>query len=153
MTDEQWREFLGWAEVVRAHLDLDAEENDYKRELARKLAHVREQFLSDTEGWAKSLVKSIRGTNLLHWRTLQKLQAGATEHPDSFAEAVGTLWSSEQPQMQDLRAFEAPLRRAVSDLAPGNIPGFGSLLLMARDPENWPPYRAEPVVASGSVQS
>jgi len=143
--DSRWDDFMGWAGMVAAAIDLEQEEHAYKRALSSRLQEARAGFLADRGGWVDELVGAIQGTNLLHWRTLRRIKEGASERPDAFARAVGTLWSENHVDADSLASFEDPIREAVDAATPGNVVALGSLLLMARDAGAFPPYRATPV--------
>lgn len=143
MTDEQWGEFIRWAQVIAPRADLEREEHEYKRTTARRLSQARQQLLDGDPGWTTTLVRSLQGTNLLDWRTVGQLATVAKEGPDRLAESLLVMWDGE-PTEDSIDAFEEAIR-SVLEITPGNVVGLGSLLLMARDPERFPPYRPTPV--------
>lgn len=145
MSDEQWSEFGRWAGVVADRTDLDALEHDYKRKVALKLASSREQYLAGDDAWSQTLVGALQGTNLIHWMTVSQIKKAATSSRSEFRRAVGVLWRDDVADPPALDEFEACLKAAFPAVSPGNVTALASLLLMGRDPEGFPPYRAEPV--------
>lgn len=145
LTDHDWDDFVRWARTVADAVDLDREEHGYKRAMAARLGAARRLFLENDEGWYESLLSALQSTNLLHWRTVSRFREAASERPEALAAAIGVLWGDVDAGADDLAAFEEPIREAVDSITPGNIVALGALLLMARDPEAFPPYRTTPV--------
>jgi len=141
-----WDEFLHWARRMSDEVDIDTEERNYKLDLAQRLAAVREQLLADDPEWSTAFLAVLNPSkqNLLHWRFVQNNVRPAThDHVDAIREAILLLWSG-APAVESLDAFTAKYR-SVATISPGNATALGALLLMARDPASYPPYRPEPL--------
>lgn len=140
-----WDELLSWGRVLTGVVDLDEGEHSYKRSLAARMQRVRSQFLERADGWTGELVTELESTNLLNWRLTYQVRGAASERPGALAAAVATVWEMNEADASALGRFEPAVREAVPAIAPGNVVAFGSILLMARDPSRFPPYRPSPV--------
>src|SRR5690625_2014981 len=140
-----WDSFVRWARVVEGSIDLESVENEYKRTTAVQLAAARQQLLDGEEGWAPMLVEALRRTNLLHWRSVARIDEAATERPAAFEAAVRVIWDEVDVDAATLGTFDGPIRAAVDGITPGNVVALGAILLMARDVSAFPPYRTTPV--------
>lgn len=142
-----WDEFLHWARRMSDEVDTDTEEYNYKRDLAQRLATVREQLLGGDPGWSTALLAELNPSkqNLLHWRFVQNnVRPAIQDHEDVIREAILLLWGGGAPAVESLDDFTAKYR-SVATVSPGNATALGALLLMARDPGKYPPYRPEPL--------
>ncbi len=153
-----WDEFVRWAKRFADVVDLDANERAYKVELAERLAGVRDQVLGEMPGWERAFHAALRSTNLLDWRTPGRLATAMEADRDQIHRALTAFWEGD-PDPSRLDALVADLRKVASDLYPGSLTAVGSLLLMARQPDRFPPFRAEAtqkwarLVSAGKVPS
>lgn len=145
MSGKDWETFADWAVRVNETADLAKHEHSYKRNFANKLAKVREEFVAGDISWRTSLVQALQGTNLLHYMTVSKVKTAAAERPAEFDAAVAVFWSGGMPSVDVFPNFEPLIKNAIEGLTPGNVTALGALLLMGRDAEQFPPYRATPV--------
>ncbi|GAA5189794.1 hypothetical protein GCM10023346_05310 [Arthrobacter gyeryongensis] len=140
-----WTRFIEFAGKFIETVDLHAEENDYKKELAAKLTAVRTELLAGDPVWHPHFIRALRTTNLVNYRTI-----GAMDKLDDASsknlETLLTLFWSGESQTEKLNALVGGLKELNSrELSDGIATGVGSVLLMAVDPTEYPPYRPEAV--------
>jgi hypothetical protein len=147
-TAGSWAAFMSWAARIAESLDLDAQEREYKVQVAARLADVRRAFLAGDVGWVDALWSVLRDrsapANWLNWRFVADLKESATADEDSFARAVSALWDDSPDPVARLATFDVEMIE-LGSFTPGNRLALGSTLLMARDVTKWPPYNARPV--------
>lgn len=144
-TSDAWSRLLHWSRAVANDINIDEEERDYKLELAQRLAGVRSQVVDDNPAWPGELRKALTSSNLLNQYFLMPLIEKLKQDRHSMREALVVIWTPE-PSPELLAPF-AEMLAAVpgSKFSPGNVLALGSLLLMARDPGQFPPFRANAV--------
>ena len=147
--ESPWGEFIKRAQRYLKTGQLDAEENNYKREIGRKLAAVRELLLSDpvADGdWRAHLKQAVsdRANNLIDPRFVKPdLIKWLDEHSDDAVRALQSLWAPDAQQIeQRVQAMVAPLSTFLQ--TKGARANVISVLLMGMDTEGYPPYRARP---------
>lgn len=126
MAQEQWDQFLHWARVVAGAIDLEAKELNYKRETAARLSQARKEFLDGDASWSTNIVGALRGTNLLHWRSVGRIERAAKERSEAFSAAVGVLWNRADVDASALSEFDGPIREAAEGITPGNVVALGA---------------------------
>jgi 5-methylcytosine-specific restriction protein B len=137
-----WDEVLAFSKLFVQQVDLAHEEREYKLQLASGLMKAREQLLDGQRQWFETLRREISRTNLVNQYFMMALIKAETEHPDALGNAVRDFWSG-TPTPEHLDKLEHELRELNSvRLSSGGAVGFGSLLLMAMEPEKYPPFRA-----------
>ena len=140
-----WNSFIEFAGKFIDTVDLDAEENRDKKELAAKLAGVRTELLAGDPAWHPHLVRALRTTNLVNYRTIGALDKLDDASTHSLQTLLTQFWSG-KPETEKLNALVAGLRELnARELSDGIATGVGSVLLMAVDPTQFPPYRPEAV--------
>jgi hypothetical protein len=149
---DKWQQFMHWAARLAASVDLDANERAYKVEMAKRLDAVRPLVLADDPAWPERLKSALNYGNLLDSFFKTALFNELREHAAEIRDAVLKLWESESdPALFD--QFQTDLR-AISQqrsYTGGNSTALGSILLMARDLGQFPPYRPTPVVKAGQL--
>jgi len=140
-----WTPFIEFAGKFIETIDLDAEENNYKKDLAAGLSAVREELLIGDPDWHTHFIRALRTTNLVNYRTI-----GAMDKLDDVSlqrlQSLLTNFWSENPGTQKLNDLVAGLKELNSrELSDGIATGVASLLLMAMEPIEFPPYRPEAV--------
>ncbi|MET4145487.1 AAA family ATPase [Arthrobacter sp. UYCo732] len=142
---------LNWTRVIEfagnfiETVDLHAEENDYKKELAAKLSAVRTELLAGDPGWHPHFVRALRTTNLVNYRTIGSMDKLDDASSQSLQALLTSFWSG-APDTGKMNALVAGLKELNSrELSQGIATGVGSVLLMAVDPTEFPPYRPEAV--------
>lgn len=140
-----WTPFIEFAGKFIESVNLAAEENDYKRELAAKLAVVRDELLAEDPGWHSHFIRALRTTNLVNYRTIGAMDKLDDASAQELATLLTRFWSG-APETEKLNALVAGLKELNSrELSDGIATGVGSVLLMAVDPTEFPPYRPEAV--------
>jgi 5-methylcytosine-specific restriction protein B len=143
MTDACWNQFMEFAAHFARTVDLDAEEYDYKLALAERLKRTRQSYLEREQDWFESLYRDIASANLIDQYFMMRLVTMGRSEPDDLRRAMDVLWVGEAGP-EDLDRFADVLRPYSPDrFTPGAITMFGSILLMARDPFAYPPYKAK----------
>lgn len=138
-----WDKFMSWAGRIAASVDLSQLERDYKLVMADRLDVARDAVLSDVPDWVTTLKSALNSTNLLSSFYKVELFKTMTAQPDAVRDALVRFWSAE-PDPLLLTTFHTELR-AITAVTPGNATSLGSVLLMARDSSQFPPYRPSPV--------
>lgn len=140
-----WTRLIEFAGKFMETLDLDAEENLYKKELAFKLSAVRTELLAGDPAWHPHFIRALRTTNLVNYRTIGALDKLDEASSRDLQALLTTFWSG-APETEKLNALVAGLKELNSrELSDGIATGVGSVLLMAVDPTEFPPYRPEAV--------
>ncbi|MDQ0260455.1 5-methylcytosine-specific restriction protein B [Sinomonas atrocyanea] len=124
---------------------LDAEEYDYKIELSVRLKFTREAFLRDEPDWFERLRRDISSSNLMNQYFMMRLVELGRSQPEVLKPIIDLLWRGDHPT-DSLDDFAARLREQnPENFSVGGVVGFASILLLGRDPELYPPYRAQAV--------
>jgi hypothetical protein len=142
---DPWSTFMGWAAKIAAAYDLNAEERAYKLEMARRLEAARPAVLGGDPGWVGQLKTALGYGNLLERFFKTDLFNALELDPETVRGAIERFWRGE-PDSQLLTALLVELKGVVQKTStPGNATALGSVLLMARDSAQYPPYRPTPV--------
>lgn len=132
---------MEYAVTFARDVDLDGEERNYKLKLAERLTSTREAYLEGSEDWFERLRKDIASVNLMHWFPLAKLTEVGRDRPDEISSIVGLLWRSDV-NLNELTEFGDRLKGLQpKGLLVGDIACFASILLLGRNPTEYPPYR------------
>lgn len=147
-SEEGWHQYL---EEVRRYVEtglLDSEEIDYKLATERRLQEARRAVLEREESCLDFVVRAIN-SNLTSTWDKTGLRNWFREQPQEAQEALRALWA------EDERLSTADRFRVFTPLIPESLPsgqrpptqGAGtrlrwiSVLLMARDARQYPPYK------------
>lgn len=145
MSQGAWDTFMKFAAQFAKTVDLDAEEYNYKLTLAERLRKSREGYLRNDPEWFETLRRDISSSNLMNQYFMMRLVDLGRSKPDNLREVIDLLWTGE-PEVQRIDAFAEELRPYNPEqFSAGGIVGFASILLLARDPLVFPPYRARAV--------
>ncbi|MGH3321611.1 MAG: McrB family protein [Streptosporangiaceae bacterium] len=139
-----WDTFVHWGARLARDVDLDDEERDYKLETAARLADVRGQLIAGDPAWPEELRRTLQSTNLLNRFFLMALIDDLRADAARMREALLGVWQ-EGSDLASLDTLAASLRNQNDRYSPGNVLSLGSVLLMARDPSSYPPYRTRAV--------
>lgn len=143
MSDRRWNQFMEFSALFAKTVDLDAEEYNYKLALAERLKKTRQAYLEREQDWFESLHKDIASANLIDQYFMMRLVTMGRSEPNDLRAAMDVLWAGEA-RPEDLDRFADVLRPYSPDrFTPGALTMFGSVLLMARDPFAYPPYKAQ----------
>jgi hypothetical protein len=143
---DKWKQFMHWAARFAAGVDLDDEERNYKVEMAARLDRARTELIDAAPGWDATLKSALNYGNLLHPRFKVSLFNDLRDQADVLRDALLTFWRSD-PDPERLDRLRSDLRamHPQSAYTPGNCTALGSVLLMARDVSQYPPYLPTPV--------
>jgi hypothetical protein len=142
-TSGPWEEFVRWARRFYEDPEFDATERDYKLKLGELVAHAREALETGVDwlGALKSALKS-RENNITRFNQRDALLNWADANRDDARRALAAIWGESAPIEERIAGF--------CDVFPKDaLPGQGmratlvSVLLLAQDPTNNPPYKPD----------
>jgi hypothetical protein len=140
---DPWTAFVFWSRRLDADIDLDAQEREYKLEMARRLDAARPALLSNESGWQAEFRAAVGYGNLLDRFFKTDLFKALDERPDQVRAVIERFWVG-VPDPTRIAALAVDLR-SLMKITPGNAVALGSVLLMTRDSSLYPPYRPTPV--------
>jgi hypothetical protein len=142
---DPWTGLLHWATRMAESIDLNAEEREYKVKMAQQISAAMELALVGDDRWLDGLRKALN-TNLLATYFKVALFDDLKAKPAEFRSMVFEVWESRQGGAA-LDVLQARLKAlsGSKQYTPGNAAALGSVLLMARDLAEYPPYRPTPV--------
>ncbi len=141
---ESWTRFMSWGAKLAAAYDLEGEERTYKLEMARRLNEARPMVMDGTPGWEDKLKWALGYENLLSSFFKMPLFDALANRPADIRDLLVWFWGDE-PDPQLMTALHTRLKQVLTKQAtPGNATALGSLLLMARDSAQYPPFSPEP---------
>ncbi|MCY4583409.1 MAG: AAA family ATPase [Chloroflexi bacterium] len=144
-----WDDFIRRAQNYLSTGRLEEEEINYKLEVGRQLAAVRDALHADPpvlHDWQDDLKKALRGeNNLIDWRARSVFNQWLDEHPDDERpdDALGVIMSLWGPPTQHLATRFHLLSSHLMDLPLSSAArtNLVSILLMGLNAEEYPPYR------------
>lgn len=140
---DRWQELATWAAKFYQQEDFDAEERDYKLEIARNLQRAREEFERDGE-WVDALKRAFgRPNNLTTWQLNDSFLKWCKESPEASSGALRCIWDGAQPAEERFKGFFTILPKEAFS-TPGARICLASFLHMALDATGFPIYRATP---------
>ena len=141
---DPWDEFIRQA---RSYIDsgrLESDELDYKLEMARDLHIARDAVLAQDSRWQELLKNALRSRqgHPIAWQLLDDFNRWCSEQPEDALLALQSLWDAHVVDVADsIRAFTELLPGTALRGAVGNSANVISVLLMALNPEDYPPFR------------
>lgn len=141
---KRFEESALWVSRMLPHVDFEAGEMAYKRAYADELSQVRNAVLAGNDDWKAMFVASFKKSNLLDWRYGDELIRMTRESPDRVAAMLKLLWHGGLTATA-FNAFVLELRQFSEVFSTGVGTAIASVMLMARSPEDYPPFRAEAV--------
>ena len=123
---------------------LESFENNYKREIGRKLLAARDAALNDDDDWAVSLKSALRPNQPIAWRNLDDFHQWCIEHSVEALKALQAIWTkSNLPVAHRIQSFSVRLPQSViaGQRSRGVRTTVASAFLMALDVEQYPPFR------------
>ncbi len=142
MTDAPWSAYLARAREMREEI---ARNERYKIDVGTALASAREALLGGERDWPRLVKTAIthKKNNIINWRYHSKLTGWVEGNEDEVRDALSEMWSEDDRTPGDrVRAFDGRLPESAfsrgSRAARLNV---ASCLLMAIDPQRYPPYR------------
>jgi 5-methylcytosine-specific restriction enzyme B len=140
VSSDRWGQLVHWSRRFYEQENFEADERDYKLQIAENFQAARDA-LERGEPWQELLRKAFGGpNNLTSWRSHDAFLKWAEGHPKEAAAALRTLWSGEGTATDRIRAF---LRQVPEEevRGPGSRTNLASVLHMAVDPTEYPPYK------------
>ncbi|MGM0931159.1 MAG: McrB family protein [Actinomycetota bacterium] len=132
--------YIEWARLVLNREDFTSEEMDWKYARAQEISAASRAILDGKE--LHPHVKRIfRTADLVDFRVASDFTDWALKNPRRFREGLSALHASPGPAGIDAFLHQIPSNEFASIGARLSV---ASLLLFAIDPENMPPWRAEP---------
>ncbi|MCY4574750.1 MAG: hypothetical protein OXF01_18390 [Gemmatimonadetes bacterium] len=121
----------------------------YKEEdLAKALKNARAAVLDDDDDWPQLVTQAIkhRDNNIIFYVNKTKLANWIADDPAKAREALSALWSKDdRPAGDRVRSFDAIVPATVwPRSAVGTRLTTASYLMMAVDPQRYPPYQRTP---------
>ena len=140
----KWGQFIYWARRLYEREDFDEQERDYKLLVAERLSEARSALASGSQDWVDQLKKALGPpNNLVPWQLAAKLRDWCLEDSAAAAETLRAVWQDSSTMTERIREFSRRLPdRVVRGV--GTRTGLASMLHMAVDPTNYPPYRVTP---------
>ena len=135
-----WNGFVRRAQEYCQSGQLEEEEIEYKLVTGGRLAAARRAVIEEAEGWA-DLVKSGIGGNLVHPIQQQKFRDWIDESPGDSLFALQMLWEGDDDNPGERIDLFCELLPAQVSSGAGTRTTLSSVLLMALDVEQHPPFR------------
>ena len=135
-----WNGFVRRAQEYCQSGQLEVEEIEYKLVTGGRLAAARRAVIEEAEGWA-DLVKSGIGGNLVHPIQQQKFRDWIDESPRDSLFALQMLWEGDDDNPGERIDLFCELLPAQVSSGAGTRTTLSSVLLMALDVEQYPPFR------------
>ena len=133
----------GFVKRAQEYVDtgrLEQEEIEYKVETGRRLSEAREAVLAATDGWDDLVKRGIAG-NLIFRIGQAKFRDWINQSPGQTMHALQELWTRDDSSVaKRLRDFSVLLPSSASS-GTGSRTTVASVLLMALDVEQYPPFR------------
>lgn len=142
-----WDRLLGFIRRFFTWDGFEESETNYKLRLGRLFATVSEDLRAGRD-WTGPMISALksREQNLVTWRVYGELVKWMEADRAGAEDALRAIWRDRADVRERIAGFSERLPRSV-------VPGAGtrvnvaSLLLLAADPEAWPPYKATAVDA------
>ena len=118
-------------------------ENGYKIEIGRKLGAAREAALGSADDWASLVNAGLTNSNnnLIHYIQLAKVHDWINESSDDALIALQLMWIKDDSSVSErIRDFADIFPSSVAS-GPGTRANVVSVLLMALDVQQYPPFR------------
>jgi hypothetical protein len=137
--DTRWDALIEWSRLFYQWDRFQEAERDYKLEIAQTLASVRDMLLDGFPNWDAGL-KGPRspGYHLINWRVYSAFRNLLDKDKALVGNVLKEFW---QP-LRNIMAEER-IRQFEERIAVGPNGQLAAAFLMADDPTNNPPYRAE----------
>lgn len=137
----KWTQFVRWAKRFYELDSFDAEERDYKLEIAERITKTRDALLAG-QAWLLLLKEAFfhRQNNLTPWQTHDRFFKWCEANQQDAADALRILWAEGATATDRVRGFLARVpAEAVRGL--GSRLNIASFLLLGVDPGLYPHYK------------
>ena len=118
-------------------------ENEYKVEIGSKLSEARRAALGSADDWASLVNAGLTNSNnnLIHYIQLAKVHDWINESSDDALNALQLMWTKDDSSVvARVRDFANRFPSSVAS-GPGTRANVVSVLLMALDVQQYPPFR------------
>ena len=148
-SENRWDQFIEWARRFYEWEEFDAQERDYKLEIAGNIRKVRASIFNREDAktmpewplFLEHLKKAFAPpNNLTPWRVHSRFLTLAEEDPHQIASMLMSFWDDESDALAKCQYFIESMSN--SDISMSEV--LASFLLMGEDPHNSPIYRAAP---------
>ena len=137
-----WEKFVHWGTRFVSLENFDAEERDYKLEIAARMADAKKALLAGEAPWQDLLQQAFGGqNNLTHYRTHQDFLRWIFNAPDQSA--LLAIWDDTVPVDQRIRNFSRILPTQTLR-GVGTRLNLASVLNLANHPKSEPPFQWTP---------
>ena len=143
-TPSPWDEYISRAQRYFGTGRIESEEINYKLDIGRKLADVRESVLNDAADWASQLGNAIPGNNPLSWQAKDDFFSWVDASPENSQialQALQEIWKDDESSASErIRAFVNSFPDKALRAGSGSHARFASVLLMGLNVHEYPPY-------------
>ena len=147
--EDPWDDFIYWARRFKEWSGFDAQEYDFKLEIASNLAASREALASESPEWPQLLKRAFGSpNNLTHFITHGKYLDGVADDEEAAAAGLVALWDTTADIDQRLSLFLDAIPDSSRLTGVSNRLQIASFLLGAIDVEQHPIYRPTPFKAA-----
>ena len=136
-----WNEFVRRANEFILSGELEERENGYKREVACNLRKARKALLTGTGDLAELVEKGL-DSNLIRFNIRNGVRKWMDESLEDASETLRAVWTKDNLSVeQRINAFRERFPREAIGGAAGVLTNLVSVLLMAMDVDDYPPFR------------
>ena len=136
-----WDAFIEWARVFYEDPEFDSIERDYKIHLGAKMGAAREAFLEGRDWW-EPMNEAFHSNfnNLTRWNQHDAYLTWARDNQEEAARGLASIWDPNRPIAERVSGFAQHFPTEALRGA-GMRTTIASVLLLADDPHQFPPYR------------
>jgi 5-methylcytosine-specific restriction enzyme B len=137
-----WGAFVQWGARMYHWEGFDADERDYKLQIASNLNLARDAVLADAADWPDLLARAFGSpNNLTYYLTHSRFVSWCRSNRAEGLAALRAIWAEDGGWSERLQGF---LTRVPKEAMPSSRLSIASFLLLAIDPLNNPVYRQTP---------
>lgn len=134
-----WDDLLSWSLRIAASVDLDANERNFKLQLAQRVRDLRLAVQSGQD-WQDLLKRALgHPNNLVDFRVCDSLRRWAADDPNAASRAFEALWDDTRDTPDAVAAFADQLPPSIA--GSGTRANLASYLLLGVDPTGTAIYR------------
>lgn len=140
--EDNWDEFIEWAEKFYGLSNFDEGERNYKLGIAANIQAAQKKVQAGSPEWVTTLRQAFGPpNNLTAWQLHDRFLQWCEYDPDVARDALQSLWDDSLPIAQRIAAFSEKLpKTSVSGM--GSRASLVSFLLMGTAPESMPMFRS-----------
>jgi 5-methylcytosine-specific restriction enzyme B len=140
-----WDELARWASIFLSWKGFDEAEYDYKVETAGHVETARTAMMAGEPNWPVLLARAVSSNNLVDFRVADTFNRWVKAEPTQARQALDRLWDVDVDVAERIDEFAELCGRGAATT--GARLSVASVLLLAEEPESYPPFRS---VAVGS---